>query len=63
MTSGRFGGVSPVAPPLRGPALFDQDWRSVFFIHWAVDPSVIAPLLPRGVRPDTYDFHRYVLMI
>jgi len=63
MTSGRFGGVSPVAPPLRGPALFDQDWRSVFFIHWAVDPSVIAPLLPRGVRPDTYDGATYVGLV
>ena len=56
-------GVSPTAPPLAGPALFDQDWRSVFFLHWAVDPAYVAPLLPRGTWPDVYDGATYVGLV
>ena len=48
----RFGGVSPVAPPVPGPFMFDQRWESVFFLHWPVDPSDVAPFMPPGVRPD-----------
>ena len=59
----KSGGVSPFAPPLAGPALFDQDWRSVFFLHWAVDPSDVGPLLPRGVRPDVLDGATYVGLV
>ncbi len=56
-------GVSSSAPPLTGPPLFDQDWRSVFFLHWAVDPADVAPLLPRGTRPDVYDGATYVGLV
>ena len=56
-------GVSPTAPPLAGPALFDQDWRSVFFLHWAVDPAEAAPFMPRGVRPDVFDGATYVGLV
>lgn len=58
-----FAGVSPVAPPLNGPALFDQDWRSVTFVHWAVEPADVAPLLPRGTRPDVLDGATYVGLV
>ena len=63
MDTARYGGVSPVAPPLTGPALFDQDWLSVFFLHWAVDPADVAPMLPRGVRPDVFDGATYVGLV
>ena len=63
MGTDRYAGVSPVAPPLAGPALFDQDWRSVFFLHWALDPADVAPLLPRGTRPDTFDGATYVGLV
>lgn len=56
-------GVSAIAPPLAGPALFDQDWRSVFFLHWAVDPADVAPLLPRGTRPDEFGGATYVGLV
>lgn len=46
--------VSPEAPALRGPVLMNQDWLDLTFLHWAVDPDRLAPLLPRGVRPDVH---------
>ena len=58
-----MGVISPIAPPLVGPALFDQDWLSLFFMHWAVDPADVAPLMPRGVRPDEYDGATYVGLV
>lgn len=64
MTPGlRFGGVSPEAPALSGPALFAQDWRDLFFLHWAVDPRAVAPLLPRGVHPDVIRGATYVGLV
>jgi uncharacterized protein YqjF (DUF2071 family) len=60
---GRDGGVSPTAPPLTGPALFDQSWLDLFFLHWAVDPAVVAPFMPRGVRPDVFDGATYVGLV
>jgi len=59
----QVGGVSPIAPPLDGPALFDQDWLSLFFLHWAVDPADVAPLLPTGTRPDVFDGAAYVGLV
>lgn len=29
-----------------------QRWRDAAFLHWAVDPARVAPMLPAGVRPD-----------
>jgi uncharacterized protein len=45
--------IAPVAPPLPGRAWVEQAWRDVVFLHWRVDVSAVAPLLPPGVRPDT----------
>jgi len=30
-------------------------WDDVVFAHWRHDPEVLAPLVPRGVRPDVVD--------
>jgi uncharacterized protein YqjF (DUF2071 family) len=38
-----------------GPTVFHQGWHDLTFLHWPVDPARIAPLLPRGVRPDEHD--------
>ncbi len=32
-----------------------QTWRSLFFAHWKVDPSLIAKSLPEGLYPDLFD--------
>lgn len=40
-----------------------QWWRDLAFLHWPVDPDVVAPLLPPGTRPDTLDGATYVGLI
>lgn len=32
-----------------------QQWRDLTFVHWRVDPQLVAPLMPAGTRPDVYD--------
>ena len=55
--------VSADAPALRGPALLDQVWRDLAFLHWRVEPERVAPLLPPGVAPDTHDGSSWVGLI
>jgi uncharacterized protein YqjF (DUF2071 family) len=33
------------------------------FLHWAVEPALVAPLLPPGVRPDVFDGVTYVALV
>jgi uncharacterized protein YqjF (DUF2071 family) len=40
-----------------------QDWRDLTFLHWAVDPELVAGRMPPGVRPDTLDGATYVGLI
>jgi uncharacterized protein len=56
-------GVLAVAPPLTGRVLFDQRWTDLAFLHWPVDPDLVAPHLPRGVDPDVIDGVTYVGLI
>ena len=55
--------VSPVAPELRRPRLLRQQWRDVCFVHWAVDPAVVAPFMPPGVEPDVFEGQTYVGLV
>ncbi len=55
--------MSAVATPLAGRVLLDQRWESLTFLHWRVDPDGVAPLLPPGTRPDTYDGSTWVGLI
>ena len=55
--------VSHAAPELRRPRLLRQRWRDVCFLHWAVDPAVVAPLLPPGVEPDVFEGRSYVGLV
>jgi uncharacterized protein YqjF (DUF2071 family) len=43
--------------------VFTQGWRDVSFLHWRVDPGVVAPLLPPGTRPDVHDGGSWVGLI
>ncbi|MFZ7087205.1 YqjF family protein [Curtobacterium sp. RRHDQ10] len=45
--------ITPSAPALPGRAFVTQGWGDVVFLHWRVDVSAVAPLLPAGTRPDT----------
>ena len=55
--------VTDSAPRPAGRALFTQGWRDVAFVHWAVDPAVVAPLLPPGTRPDEHDGRSWVGLV
>ncbi len=51
-------------PPYRtANPLLRQFWLDLAFLHWAVDPAVVAPLLPAGTRPDTLGPVTYVGLI
>src|SRR3954453_14226414 len=52
-----------VPAELIGPRLMRQDWTRLTFLHWAVDPALVAPLLPAGARPDVLDGASYVGLI
>jgi hypothetical protein len=57
------GGVPATAPPLTGRVLFEQRWTDLAFLHWPVDPDLVAPHLPAGVEPDVLDGVTYVGLI
>jgi uncharacterized protein YqjF (DUF2071 family) len=55
--------LTRIAPPLRGGVVAAQEWRQVAFVHWRVSPEIVAPLLPPGVVPDTFDGSSWVGLI
>ena len=63
MTAPVPGPLSSTAPVLARPHLMRQQWRDVGFLHWAVDPALVAPLLPPGVRPDVHDGATWVGLV
>lgn len=44
-------------------SLLVQRWTDLAFLHWPVDPALVAPLLPAGTAPDTLDGVTYVGLI
>ena len=55
--------VSALPPPLTGPRFMTQAWRDLAFLHWRVDPALVAPRMPAGTRPDVHDGATYVGLI
>lgn len=55
--------VSAIAAPLTGRPLLDQRWRDLTFVHWRVDPALVARFLPAGTRPDVHDGSSWVGLI
>lgn len=55
--------MSPIPPPLGGPAILRQRWSDVTFLHWRVDPALVAPHLPHGCTPDVVDGSAWVGLI
>ncbi|MCZ2850153.1 YqjF family protein [Modestobacter sp. VKM Ac-2978] len=55
--------ITPTTPRPVSRTVFTQGWRDVTFLHWAVDPALVAPLLPAGTRPDELDGATYVGLI
>lgn len=51
-------------PPVSVPRPFlTQEWLDLAFVHWAVEPSVVAPLLPARTVPDTLHGVTYVGLV
>ncbi|MGK5685355.1 YqjF family protein [Actinoplanes sp. URMC 104] len=44
-------------------SLLVQRWADLAFLHWPVDPALVAPLLPAGTVPDTFDGVTYAGLI
>lgn len=63
MSDAGFGGVSADAPSLPGRTVFDQHWRELAFLHWAVDPMAVARFFPAGTRPDLIEGRTYVGLV
>jgi uncharacterized protein YqjF (DUF2071 family) len=40
--------------PGRRPVMY-QSWNQLFFLHWIVDPTEVAKLLPPGLTVDTFE--------
>ncbi|GAC1317752.1 MAG: DUF2071 domain-containing protein [Chloroflexota bacterium] len=40
-----------------------QAWRRLLFVHWAVDPAVLQPRMPRGTAVDAFDGQAYVGLV
>ncbi|GJF33177.1 hypothetical protein KNE206_58770 [Kitasatospora sp. NE20-6] len=58
--------VEPVtADPARAVpgTLLTQSWLDLTFLHWAVDPADVAPLLPPRTRPDVLGGVTYVGLV
>ncbi|MFG2058604.1 YqjF family protein [Micromonospora sp. NPDC048930] len=58
--------IEPVDPAPAQPfsrASLRQRWQDLTFLHWAVAPDLVAPLLPAATRPDTLDGVTYVGLI
>ncbi len=58
--------IEPVTPEPSRPvrhALLTQSWLNLTFLHWAVEPRVVRPFLPRGTEPDVIDGHTYIGLI
>ncbi|KAB1978566.1 DUF2071 domain-containing protein [Streptomyces triticiradicis] len=55
--------MTPEAPAAVRSPLLTQWWLDLTFIHWAVDPGAVAPLLPHGLTADTCDGVTYVGLV
>ena len=55
--------VTADPPDLPGRVLLTQSWLELTFVHWAVDPDLVAPMLPAGVRPDVCQGSTYVGLV
>ena len=55
--------VTADPPTLFRRTLLSQGWQHLTFLHWAVDPDLVAPLLPAGTVPDLHDGLTYVGLI
>lgn len=54
--------AAPAQRPAGRPAGYHR-WHDLLFVHWRVDPELVAPLLPRGLALDTFDGSAWVGLV
>lgn len=55
--------VTAEAPSLGRPRILRQLWCDLAFLHWAVEPSTVAPFFPPGTEPDIFEGRTYVGLV
>ncbi|MGI9644324.1 MAG: DUF2071 domain-containing protein, partial [Ilumatobacteraceae bacterium] len=55
--------VVPDPPDLGCRTALRQRWTDLAYFHWPYDPADVQPLLPPGVRVDTFDGNAWVGLI
>ncbi|MDA1358930.1 DUF2071 domain-containing protein [Glycomyces luteolus] len=55
--------VTPEPPAPISRPLLTQSWLDLAFLHWQVPQADVAPLLPAGTVPDTFEGATYVGLI
>jgi len=48
--------------PVHAPVMYQQ-WRRLTFVHWRYPASVVQPLLPPGLRVETFDGDAWVSLV
>lgn len=56
-------GAPVISPALRGLAMSAQRWEDLTFLHWPIEPELVAPFFPAGSRPDVIDGVSYVALV
>lgn len=44
----------------RRPWVMAQSWHDLLFAHWPIEPALLCPLIPAGLRLDTFDNRAWV---
>ena len=54
--------LAPARCPEGRPVMY-QNWRSLLFLHWALPPEAVRPLLPAGLTLDLFEGRAYVGLV
>ncbi|WP_204039066.1 YqjF family protein [Acrocarpospora phusangensis] len=54
--------LAPPSPTVVRPVMH-QRWSELTFVHWRYPPETVAPLLPPGLSPETFDGSAWVGLV
>ncbi|NND83642.1 MAG: DUF2071 domain-containing protein [Acidimicrobiia bacterium] len=52
-----------VAPWTIERPIMTQSWRDLAYVHWPVEPDLVASLIPRGLTPHTFEGRAWVGLV
>jgi len=57
--------LNPARPwPLpQAPWIMSQQWRNLTFVHYAIDPKMLHPFIPKGLELDTYHDQAWISIV